>query len=313
MSTFFEPFPPGTSDKPGSVGKNSPVADPLIRAEDLEQKLGEPNLVVVDCRFDLQNPDAGLLAYEAGHIAHARYAHLELDLSGPVTPGQTGRHPLPNPEELAETLGSWGISAGTTVVAYDDASGALAARLWWLLAWLGHDRAQVLDGGFAAWQAIGGHVETDSATVVPTAFHAHERPALVALADEVLSASLSSSLSSSQGAAPALLDARATPRFRGDEEPIDRIPGHIPGARSLPFLSLLQDGHFAPPDRIRALFEGALGGPLTSEAICYCGSGVTACHLLLGAVHAGLPMPRLYAGSYSEWITDPARSVERGG
>lgn len=276
---------------------------PLWSADDLNRRLAEPKLVIVDCRFDLMHPEAGRRAYEGGHIPGARYADLNRDLSAPVVPGVTGRHPLPDPATLTEKLGAWGISSDSLVVAYDDASGAIAARLWWLLQWLGHERVFVLDGGLAAWKGQGGKLELSEPSPEPATFTARVQSALVVDVDRVVTASRSGD--------PPLLDARAAPRFYGDEEPIDAVPGHIPGARSLPFGSLLAAGRFAAPDVVRSSFEQALAGAPSAESICYCGSGVTACHLLLGAVYAGLPMPRLYAGSYSEWITDPARGVER--
>jgi len=279
------------------------VQSPLISPPDLMQRLGAPDVILVDTRFDLMKPEAGRLAYQSGHIPGAVYADLNRDLSAPVVPGVTGRHPLPDPNVLARTLGSWGVSPSSLVVAYDDASGAIAARLWWLLQWLGHERVQVLDGGFRAWLDEGGEVEVDVRAPQAARFEPDVRTALLAPLDEVRAASETGS--------PVLLDARATPRFYGDEEPIDPVPGHIPGARSVPFTTLLDAGRFAEPARVRTALERGLAGTPAEAAVCYCGSGVTACHLLLGAVHAGLPMPRLYAGSYSEWITDPNRPVER--
>jgi len=277
------------------------MVDPLWSAKELQERLGDEDLVVVDCRFDLMKPMAGREAYQAGHIPGAQYADLNQDLSAPVVPGVTGRHPLPDPATLAATLGSWGISSRTTVVAYDEANGSIAARLWWLLLWLGNERTFVLDGGLAAWKAVGGLLETTPPTARPATFTPRVRPELLVDVGAVEVASRSGD--------PPLLDARAAPRYWGDEEPIDRVAGHIPAARSLPFGSLLDSGRFAAPERVRTAFETVLAGADSAEAVCYCGSGVTACHLLLGAVHAGLPMPRLYAGSYSEWITDPARPV----
>jgi len=279
------------------------MVDPLWSAKELQERLGDADLVVVDCRFDLMRPTAGREAYQAGHIPGAQYADLNQDLSAPVVPGVTGRHPLPDAATLAERLGSWGISSRTTVVAYDEANGSIAARLWWLLLWLGNERTFVLDGGLAAWKAVGGPLETTQPTARPVTFTPRVRQELVVDARAVEVASRSGN--------PPLLDARAAPRYWGDEEPIDRVPGHIPSARSLPFGSLMDSGHFAAPEQVRAAFEDVLAGTDSAEAVCYCGSGVTACHLLLGAVHAGLPMPRLYAGSYSEWITDPTRAVHK--
>lgn len=351
MASFFEPFPPATSAKPGSAWEPaasarlevpsacgpksarvsfssllvqsafsaplgpalpharapptvSPVERPLWSAQDLAARLNDPSVVIVDCRFDLMKPDAGRLAYEEAHIPGARYADLNRDLSGPVEPGVTGRHPLPDPELLAKTLGEWGIDRQTLVVAYDDASGAIAARLWWLLVWLGHEQVTVLDGGLAAWQESGGALTTDVPIVLSKSFVPRVREEMVVALSEVDTFV--------RKGGPPLLDARATPRFRGEQEPIDPTPGRIPGARSLPFSMLLEAGRFATPERVREVFERALRGDEVESAVCYCGSGVTACHLVLGAASAGLPLPRLYAGSYSEWIADGMRAVATG-
>lgn len=277
---------------------------PLWSASDLAERLADPDIVVVDCRFDLIQPEAGRAAYAIAHIPGARYADLNRDLSAPVQPGITGRHPLPDPAELAQRLGACGIDQTSTVVAYDDSSGAIAARLWWLLLWLGHERVAVLDGGWSAWQAHGGAQTAELPSIQPKTFVPRVQSNLLASLEEVER--------SVHDGAPLLLDARATPRFRGDQEPIDRVGGHIPGARSLPFASLLEDGRLVSPARLRATFAQALTGTPPERAVCYCGSGVTACHLLLGAAQAGLPLPRLYAGSYSEWIADGTRAVATG-
>jgi thiosulfate/3-mercaptopyruvate sulfurtransferase len=284
--------------------ESSPVERPLCSAQDLATRQGDPSVVIVDCRFDLMKPDAGRRAYEEGHIPGARYVDLNRDLSAPVIAGVTGRHPLPDPLLLSGTLGALGIDGGSTVVAYDDASGAIAARLWWLLLWLGHERACVLDGGLAAWQESGGALTADLPRVLSKAFSPQVREEMVAPLSDV-------EVLVRKGSAP-LLDARATARFRGEQEPIDPTPGHIPSARSLPFSTLLEAGRFATPERVREVFKQALRGDEAEGAVCYCGSGVTACHLILGAASADLPLPRLYAGSYSEWIADGTRAVATG-
>lgn len=277
---------------------------PLWSAQDLAARLDDPTVVVVDCRFDLMKPDAGRLAYEEAHIPGARYADLNRDLSGPVISGVTGRHPLPDPDQLSRTLGKWGIDRQSLVVAYDDASGAIAARLWWLLSWLGHEQVIVLDGGLAAWQESGGALTANLPLVLSKSYEPRVRAEMVVCLSEVDAFVRKGS--------PPLLDARATPRFRGEQEPIDPTPGRIPGARSLPFSMLLEAGRFATPERVREVFQRVLRGDEAESAVCYCGSGVTACHLLLGAASAGLPLPRLYAGSYSEWIADGTRAVATG-
>lgn len=281
-----------------------PMTEPVVSASRLHALMADPSLVVVDCRFSLADPEAGRRAYDQGHLPGAVYAHLERDLSGELAPGRTGRHPLPDPGQLAERLGRWGISGDSRVVAYDDAAGAMAARLWFLLRWLGHDAVAVLDGGLPAWTALGYPVTTDQPRPEPRTFVPALRPELVVDATTVDAVRARGD--------HRLLDARAAARFRGDEEPIDPVAGHIPGAGSLPFSSLLADGRFLPRELLVARLRAALGVVPPERGIVYCGSGVTACHLLVAADQAGLGGLRLYAGSWSEWITDPARPVARG-
>lgn len=274
----------------------------LIEPAELTPHLRDPRWVIVDCRFDLADPDAGRRGYDQGHIPGAVYAHLDNDLSGPRT-SASGRHPLPDPQVLAATLGGWGISADSIVVAYDDRSGAMAARLWWLLRWLGHDAVAVLNGGLAAWRQAGLPLDTAPAEPTPARFVAQPRPELIAEADELLSA----------GDRLRLLDARAAPRFRGEVEPIDPVAGHIPGAVNHPFdRNLDADGRFLPRERLAEALRSALGGAPPAQVVSSCGSGVTACHTLLALEHVGLTGARLYPGSWSEWIRDPSRPVARG-
>ncbi len=276
----------------------------LIRVDQLVSLMATPaKLVVFDCRFSLSEPEAGRDAYERGHLPGAVYADLNRDLSAPVQPGVTGRHPLPDPAELCARLAAWGVSSEHQVVAYDAAGGALAARLWWLLRWLGHDACAVLDGGIDAWTAAGQPLSTEPSNPVPAHFEARPQPELLADVSDVLRAS---------ELGCRLLDARGSTRFRGDEEPIDPVAGHIPGAVSLPFAENLSDGSFKEPAALRARYERALAGVSPEQTIVYCGSGVTACHDILAAEHAGLSGMRLYAGSWSEWITDSARPVAKG-
>jgi thiosulfate/3-mercaptopyruvate sulfurtransferase len=276
----------------------------LIDTATLAAALDDPDWVVLDCRSTLGDRDAGQQRFLAGHLPGAQHAHLEDHLSDPPT-ASTGRHPLPDADRLARQFGAWGIDESVQVVAYDDAGGAYAARLWWLLRWLGHDAVAVLDGGWQAWVAEGRAVTT--AARAPQARHfdawlddtrwleTHEVQALLGTSNAVL------------------FDARGAPRFRGDEEPIDPVAGHIPGAINLPFTDNLgADGRFKPVAELRARFAVALGTHAAEAAVCYCGSGVTACHNLLALEHAGLSGARLYAGSWSEWIRDPSRLVARG-
>jgi len=264
--------------------------------------LGTSQLCIVDCRASLQNAAAGKQAYAKGHLPGARFADLLDDLSGPIVPGTTGRHPLPELEKFVGKLRRWGIATTSQVVVYDDAAGAFAARLWWMLRWLGHDAVAVLDGGFSGWVAEGRAVTSDLPTVAHGNFAPHIRPELLVTSAELM-----------QSATRKLFDARAPERFRGDVEPIDPVAGHIPGAVNLPFAENLEGGRFRPPSELRESFARALDGTPPEQAIVYCGSGVTACHDLVAFAHAGLPLPRLYAGSWSEWITDPARPTERRG
>jgi thiosulfate/3-mercaptopyruvate sulfurtransferase len=296
------------------------MSTPLLGAPDLITLLarGYADVLLVDCRFDLVAPAAGHAAFEQGHVPGAVYAHLEHDLSGPKT-GHNGRHPLPDQSAFVATLRRWGLNPGTRVLAYDASGGIFAARLWWMLAhWLGHEAVQVLDGGWAAWLAAGGAVET--ATPAPRAPGRFEVPAVAAqpagstrptapalvLADEVLA--------SLDAASPPLhlLDARAPERFRGDTEPLDPVAGHIPGARNRFFqLNLQADGRFKPAATLRAEFESLLDGQAPGSLVHQCGSGVTACHNLLAMDLAGLNGSRLYAGSWSEWCSDPGRPTAR--
>lgn len=278
----------------------------LISASDLAARLRDPLWRVVDCRFSLGAPDRGRADYVRGHIPGAVYAHLDADLAAPVQAGRTGRHPLPDPEILARTLGAWGIDAGTQVVAYDDGSGAIAARLWWLLRWLGHEAAAVLDGGWAAWVAARLPVDDAEARPPRRHFQAAPRPELLLSADEAARWATDGR--------HCLLDAREAVRYRGEAEPIDAVAGHIPGALSAPYADNLgPDGHWLPAEALARRYASLLDDRGAADSAVYCGSGVTAAHDVLAMVHAGLGMPRLYAGSWSEWITDPSRPVARGG
>ena len=325
---------------------------------------GDLDWAVLDCRHDLARPEWGASAYAAGHIPGALYAHMDRDLSGPITP-TSGRHPLPSVERLAETLGRWGIDDRTQVVAYDQGNGAYASRLWWLLRWLGHPNVAVLNGGFAAWQQAGLPIEVsqpevtattatrdraasegipsagdraaseeiphrgtprtftprpDSVPVVSTA----ELERLVAAGE--LNAGGAGERQAGGGAAresatgPAraptngsvLVDARAADRFAGENETIDPVAGHIPGARNHAFLRNVDArGRFLPASELRERWGTTLGAASATQVIAMCGSGVTACHNLLALEVAGLSGARLYAGSWSEWIRDRTRAVVR--
>jgi thiosulfate/3-mercaptopyruvate sulfurtransferase len=276
----------------------------LVDVHTLAAELAAPSLRIVDCRFDLGDPDAGAALYRRGHIPGAVYAHLDADLSGPRAPW-TGRHPLPEPEALAATLGRLGIGAGVQVVAYDDSGGVYAARLWWLLRWLGHEAAAVLDGGLAAWRAAGRPLTADVVAPAPRRFAAAPRTAAHVSADEVAALL-------ARGAC-LLLDARSAERYEGRVEPLDPKAGHVPGATNHHYArNLGSDGRFLPPAALRAAFERLLGPRPPAAIVSMCGSGVTACHTLLALEAAGLPGARLYPGSWSEWCRDPARPVATG-
>ena len=277
---------------------------PLVDVDTLARHLGRADWIVVDCRFTLTDPPAGRAAYERSHIPGARYANLDDDLAR--HPGAVeGRHPLPDPERLAATLGNWGIGQDHTVVAYDEASGAIAARLWWLLRWLGHERCAVLDGGFAAWQDAGRPMEHQPPSVVPQRYEARSPRSDAVVATDALAAR--------QAAGDMLVDARAAPRYRGEQEPIDPKAGHVPGALNRPFsANLTSAGRFRPAAELRSELLSLLDGREPGRLVAMCGSGVTACHLLLAMEAAGLPGGRLYAGSWSEWIRSPARPIKTG-
>jgi thiosulfate/3-mercaptopyruvate sulfurtransferase len=275
----------------------------LVETAQLAAILGDPAAVIVDCRFDLKDTAAGEAAYRDAHVPGAVYAHLDRDLAGTKT-GLNGRHPLPDVNTAARTFGRWGITHGVQVVAYDQDTGGWASRLWWMLRWLGHHEVAVLDGGFARWTAEGHPVTSIGASPPPRVFIPHPQPHMVVTSDD---------LASPSGRAWHLLDARAPERFRGDVEPIDRTPGHIPGAVNVPFVGNLDgSGRFHSPGELAARFRAALGDHPPDRAVCYCGSGVTACQNVLALEHAGLHGARLYVGSWSEWSSDPARPVEKG-
>lgn len=274
----------------------------LISAAALADSMSETRLVVVDCRHDLANPEAGEAAWRTAHVPGSLFMHLDRDLSAPVT-GRNGRHPLPSPESFVALLGARGISPAHRVVSYDDAGGMFAARLWWMLRWVGHRDAAVLDGGLSAWTAAGGALDTTVRALQPVAYPLSEVEHTVN-ADQIL-AGLGSD-------AQLLVDARAPDRFRGENETLDPVGGHIPGAVNRFFkLNIGDDGRFKPADVLRAEWRTLVGARDPSTLIMQCGSGVTACHNLLALEVAGLSGAKLYPGSWSEWCSDPARPMTR--
>jgi thiosulfate/3-mercaptopyruvate sulfurtransferase len=273
----------------------------LIDCHTLALHVHDPQWVVVDCRFALSDPDAGRRAYEAGHIDRARYAHLDDDLSSPVTP-QSGRHPLPDPRRLAVKLGEWGIDNSKQVIAYDDSFGAMASRLWWLLRWLGHNDVALLDGGLPRWKREGRPLTKELPIVTPTTFTPHVQENMWVDANAVAEAVKQNDW--------LVMDARSEERFNGEIEPLDAVAGHIPGAVNFPYEDNLHvSGRFESPEPLRELYLGQLQDVRPEHVIQMCGSGVTACHNILAMEHAGLSGAKLYAGSWSEWIRDPARPV----
>jgi len=281
----------------------------LIAPTELAPHLDDPDWAIIDCRFDLARPDWGAQAFAAGHIPHALYAHLEHDLSGPRTP-RSGRHPLPQVEVLAATFARFGIDERVQVVAYDQGTGAFAARLWWLLRWLGHPQVAVLNGGLAAWERAGLPLSSTIEARAPRQFRAKAEAHRVASGSEVAALVSSGALARAE---QLLIDARSADRFAGENETIDPVAGHVPGARNHPYAGNLDaSGRFLDAARLRQAWEATLRGASAQQLIAMCGSGVTACHNLLALEVAGHSGARLFAGSWSEWITDPDHPVARG-
>ena len=281
----------------------------LIEPQELAPHLDDPDWAIIDCRFDLARPDWGAQAFAAGHIPHALYAHLEHDLSGPRTP-RTGRHPLPQIEVLAATFARFGIDERVQVIAYDQSAGAFATRLWWLLRWLGHPQVAVLNGGLAAWERAGLPLSSTIEARAPRQFRAKAEAHRVASGSEVAALLASGAFARAERL---LIDARSADRFAGENETIDPVAGHVPGARNHPYAGNLDaSGRFLDAARLRQAWEATLRGASAQQLIAMCGSGVTACHNLLALEVAGHSGARLFAGSWSEWITDPDHPVARG-
>jgi len=281
----------------------------LIEPAALAAHLADPDWAIVDCRFDLALPEWGAHAWAAGHLPNALYAHLDRDLSGART-ALMGRHPLPAIAALTATLARWGIDKEVQVVAYDQGAGAYAARLWWLLRWLGHRRVAVLDGGFAAWERAGLPIEAAATVPAPRRFTAAPAAGLVVTTAALARIVAAGALTRGE---LTLVDARSADRFAGENETLDPVAGHIPGARNHPFSeNLAAHGGFLSAPELRRRWADTLRERPVPRLIAMCGSGVTACHNLLALEAAGLTGARLYAGSWSEWIRDPARPVARG-
>lgn len=277
----------------------------IISTTELVKHLNDPDWAILDCRFTLADPERGRRDYAERHIPGAVYAHLDEDLSSPIIKGITGRHPLPSPEAAAEKFSSWGIDDQVQVVAYDDAGGALAAvRAWWMLRWLGHRAVAVLDGGWQAWQAASFTIRPEIDRRLARHFIARPDPSMMVTTAEVEKFHLDPNYH--------LFDSRAEERYHGQNETIDPVAGHIPGALSAPYLSNLNpDCTFRSREELRNRFEKMMGIIPPERTIFYCGSGVTSIHNILAMEYAGLGQSKLYAGSWSEWIANSKRPIER--
>lgn len=276
----------------------------IISVDELARLIDSDGLSIFDCRFSLKDPQAGLKSYQQGHIPGALFANMDTDLSSAMTPG-SGRHPLPDAEELVDKLGKWGVDNSTQVIVYDDMSGAFAARLWWLLRWLGHKNVAVLDGGLPKWVEAGHRLETETPKVEATNFTASVDNSLHVDIDFVVDALDQNSI--------ALFDARSYERFTGKDQNTDPVPGHVPGAVSMPFAeNLTSTGYFRSPEELRERFSSTINRSGDREMIAMCGSGVTACHNLLAMQIAGLEPTRLFVGSWSQWIKSKERPVATG-
>ncbi|MBF0276890.1 MAG: sulfurtransferase [SAR324 cluster bacterium] len=274
----------------------------FISTDELSQNYSHSDWVIVDCRFALNDTEQGRKSYREAHIPGALYAHLDEDLSSPIVPGKTGRHPLPDINVFAQTCGRWGIGEGVQVIVYDDSVGAIASRLWWMLRWLGHNQVAVLDGGWKHWQQEERPMTDQIPVPEARTFNAQARMERVADAQAVMQFLESPDFR--------IVDARSADRYRGENETIDPVAGHIPNALSMPFMGNVgADGLSLSPEDLKKRFRSSLGDVAADKTICYCGSGVTACHNLLAMNHAGIGDGVLYPGSWSEWITDLDRPI----
>ena len=277
----------------------------IIKAKELNQILGSDNLIIIDCRFYLSDIGLGQKEYIRSHIPNAYYAHLNNDLSGKIIKGKTGRHPFPDVDIFTKKLGEWGIDKNAQVVVYDQSHGGIAARLWFLLKWLGHEKAAVLEGGWKRWTEQGFPVSKDISHNSKKIFLPSPKPHMLATLEEVENIS--------KGGEFLLVDSRTAERYRGENEPIDPVAGHIPGAVSAPFLENLDEGFcFLEKEKLEKRFDKILENQPLEKTVFYCGSGVTACHNILALHHIGKKGARLFPGSWSEWIVDPRRKVEIG-
>ena len=276
--------------------------DSLISPQIVNEHLEDSNWRFFDCRYVLTEPDKKQAEFAVSHLPGALYAHMNRDLAAPPIPGKTGRHPLPEKQELIKLFSTWGIDHAVQVVIYDDAGGAYAVRLWWMLRWLGHDAVAVMDGGWPRWIKEGRPVSAD--LIIPKAveFKANQREHWLVTAEDVRNYFDNPEVR--------VLDARSRDRYRGENETLDPVAGHIPGAVSAPFVENFDpDGNLKSKSELRKMYLELLDGSPAEKAISYCGSGITACHNILAMYYAGLGNSRLYSGSWSDWITNPERLV----
>ncbi|MGV8943213.1 sulfurtransferase [Thermomonas sp.] len=280
----------------------------LVQAETLAVALNRADLMVLDCRYTLLDQNAGEQAYLTSHLPGAAYAHLERDLAD-MTPSGDGRHPWPTVAQMVDRLSRWGIGPTTQVIAYDDGDGAIAARLWFLLRALGHQKVAVLDGGWARWTALGLPVSSSPAS---TAGQLRAQYDAAQLAFDSVRLFDADGVEAHLHTGGMLIDARAAPRFRGEEEPLDRVAGHVPGATNRPYSQNLVEGRFKTPMQLAEEFRALLGEKSAADVVAMCGSGVTACHNLLAMERAGFKGAGLYTGSWSGWISDVSRPIAIG-
>lgn len=275
----------------------------IISTKELAKHLRNPNWAVLDCRFVLNATELGEKNYQESHIPGAIYAHLERDLSNEIIPGVTGRHPWPSVEQATQYFSKIGIDKKVQVVVYDDAGGALAAvRVWWMLRWLGHEAVAVLDGGWQEWMRSGLPTQSEIKSRKSRAFTPKVRPELLV--------NIHSIDSMRNNPVYRVIDARTSDRYHGQNETIDAVAGHIPGAMNAPYVdNLTEDKRMKPPDELRKIYMPILGNIPPENIAFYCGSGVTSIHNALAVMHAGLGEPRIYPGSWSEWIVDPRRPI----
>lgn len=277
----------------------------LISKEKLAENLDSDNFVIIDCRFSLVDVESGRNDHKKSHIPKAQYAHLDDDLSSPIVPQKTGRHPLPAVEAITESLRKWGINKDSQVIVYDQSHGGIAARLWWVLKWLGHEKVAVLDGGWKAW--------TEAKMPISDDIFIPKRGDFEPTVHNQLQVDIDFVEHIRKDEKFCLIDSRAAERYRGENEPIDPIAGHIPGAISAPFIENLDEqGYFLSKEKLIERFENLKENTTPENTVFYCGSGVTACHNLLAFEHAGLGKAKLFVGSWSGWIADGKRAIETG-